>query len=716
MGRTDTGTPARLPDQSGYVGREGVRVWWETYGTGDRTLLLLPAWSIVHSRLWKAQIHYLARHFRVVTFDGRGNGLSDRPDDEAAYADSEMVADAVAVLDAVGVPSVVAIGMSCGGRWALALAATYPGRVSGVVAIAPAVPLLTPNDPERDQYGFEAELDSHEGWAKDTRAYWLRDYPGFLEFFFGQMFNEPHSSKQIDDCVAWGLDTTPETLLLTECASPFADRAAAEAMCRAIRAPVLVIHGDQDRITPWHRGARVAELTSRRLVTLEGAGHGPMARDPVRVNHLIRSFADEVYGAPPRTERWVRGGCRSRRALFVSSPIGLGHAWRDVAIADQLRRRVPDLEIEWLAQSPVTAVLEHRGETIHPASASLASESAHFDREASEHALDAFGALRRMDEILCANFMVFDDVVSEDAFDLWIGDEAWDVDHFLHENPERKTAAYAWLTDFVGFLPLPEGGAREAELTADYNADMIEHVERFPRVRDRAIFVGEPADVVPGTFGPGLPEIRAWTERHYDFCGYIPAPELACAPDRQTLRAQLGWGPAETICVVAVGGTAAGTPLLRRAVQALPALRERIPDLRMIAVAGPRIDPGSLPASPGLELRGYVHALHRELAACDVAIVQGGLTTGMELVAAGTPFVSIPLARHFEQRRHVRHRLERYGARVSLDYAAATPAALADAVVHVLARPVDYLPVAKGGAARAAALIAELLVWPNTTA
>jgi pimeloyl-ACP methyl ester carboxylesterase/predicted glycosyltransferase len=709
MGRTDTETPARLPDQSGYLERDGVRVWWEAHGTGDRGLLLLPTWSIVHSRLWKGQIHYLARHFRVVTFDGRGNGLSDRPDDTTAYADSEIVADAVEVLDGVGVGSAVAGGLACGGRFALTLATTHPERVGGVVVIAPSVPLLTPPHPGRAAHDRDAQLDSDEGWAKDNRHYWLRDYRDFLEFFFAQMYNEPHSSKQIEDCVAWGLDTTPETLALTECVPPFADRAEAEAMCRAVRAPVLVIHGDQDQITPWHRGARVAELTSRRLVTLEGAGHGPMARDPVRVNHLIRSFADEVYGVPPRTARWVRGGCRPRRALFVCSPIGLGHAWRDVAIADQLRRRVPDLEIQWLAQSPVTNVLERRGELIHPASASLASESGHFDREAGEHELNAFEALRRMDEILCANFMVFDDVVSEDTFDLWIGDEAWDVDHFLHENPESKTAAYAWLTDFVGFLPLPEGGAREAELTADYNAEMIEHVERFPRIRDRAIFVGEAADIVPGTFGPGLPEIRAWTERHYDFCGYIPAPELASAPDRETLRTQLGWGSAETICVVAVGGTAVGAPLLERVVGALPAIRERIPDLRMIAVAGPRIEPDSLPASPGLELHGYVHALHRQLAACDVAIVQGGLTTGMELIAAGTPFVSIPLGRHFEQRLHVRHRLERYGATVSLDYADATPAALAGAIVSALAHSVAYLPVAEGGAARAAALIAELL-------
>ena len=220
-------------------------------------------------------------------------------------------------------------------------------------------------------------------------------------------------------------------------------------------------------------------------------------------------------------------------------------------------------------------MLERRGETIHPASAELASESAHFDREAGEHELHAFEALRRMDEILCANFMVFHDVVREDSYDLWIGDEAWDVDHFLHENPELKTAAYAWLTDFVGFLPLPEGGEREALLTADYNAEMIEHVERFPRVRDRAIFVGDPEDIVPGAFGPGLPEIREWTERHYDFCGYIPAFDPASLPDRAGLRAELGWEDDETICVVAVGGTGVGAPLLRRVIDALPAVRER---------------------------------------------------------------------------------------------------------------------------------------------
>ena len=150
-------------------------------------------------------------------------------------------------------------------------------------------------------------------------------------------------------------------------------------------------------------------------------------------------------------------------------------------------------------------MLEARGERIHPASAELANESAHIESESAEHDLHAFQAIRRMDEILVANFMVFHDLVAAEPYDLWIGDEAWELDYFLHENPELKTAAYVWLTDFVGWLPMADGGAREEFLTADYNAEMIEQIARYPRVRDRAVFVGDPDDIVPERFGPELP-------------------------------------------------------------------------------------------------------------------------------------------------------------------------------------------------------------------
>ena len=383
---------------------------------------------------------------------------------------------------------------------------------------------------------------------------------------------------------------------------------------------------------------------------------------------------------------------------------------RDVGIADELRKLHPDLEIDWLAQHPVTTVLEARGERIHPLSAELASESAHITSESSEHDLNAFQAIRRMDEILVANFMVFHDAVEEGEYDLVIGDEAWDVDHYLHENPEIKRTAFAWMTDFVGWLPMPAGGEREAFLTADYNAEMIEHVERFPRIRDRAIFVGEPDDIVPDDFGPGLPSIRAWTERHYAFSGYVtgydPTPLIE---RREELRRELGYDADQRVVIVTVGGSGVGEALLRRVIASYPEAARRVNGLRMIAVAGPRIDPERSAAPAGVEVRGFVPRLYEHLAACDLAVVQGGLTTTMELAAARRPFLYFPLRNHFEQNRHVRHRLDRYGAGRFMDYDASPPDVIAAAIADEIDRPVRSRPVERDGAARAAAMIAELV-------
>jgi pimeloyl-ACP methyl ester carboxylesterase/predicted glycosyltransferase len=690
-------TRARYPDAAGYVERAGVRLYYEVYGSGEQTVFLLPTWSIIHSRHWKMQIPYLARHCRVVTFDGRGNGRSDRP--AAGYEETEFAADALAVMDATGTDRATIVSLSVGAQRALILAAEHPDRVTGAVFVCPAVPLASPPE-DRTRYPWDEVLPTDDGWAKDNLHYWLRDYRGFLEFFFSQMFTEPHSTKPIEDCIGWGLETTAETLIATEIGNGLDEEAARELSAR-VRCPVLVIQGTADAITGPGRGIALAEATGGELVLLEGSGHGPHVRDPVKVNLLLRDFACP----PPPPRRWVRGRARAKRALYISSPIGLGHAQRDVAIADELRKLHPDLEIDWLAQHPVTAMLEARGERVHPASAHLASESGHIESEAAEHDLHCFQAIRRMDEILLANFMVFHDLAREQDYDLWIGDEAWELDYYLHENPEQKTAAYAWLTDFVGWLPMPGADEREAFLTADYNAEMIEHIARFPRLRDRAIFVGDPDDIVPDSFGPGLPAIRDWTEQHYDFAGYITGFDSGQPPDRRAL----GYREDERVCIVTVGGSGVGGDLLRRVIAAYPYARQMIPELKMIVVAGPRIDPASLPAPDGLEIRPYVPELYRHLAACDLAVVQGGLTTTMELTAGRRPFLYFPLRHHFEQNLHVRHRLERYHAGRCMHYDSAGPEEIAAAIATEIGREVGYRPVAADGAARAAAMLADLL-------
>jgi pimeloyl-ACP methyl ester carboxylesterase/predicted glycosyltransferase len=687
--------PARAADREGSVARDGVNIHYRVYGEGNGpALVLLPTWSIVPSRVWKAQVPYLARHFRVVTFDGRGSGSSDRPAGASAYSDAEMVADTIAVLDAVGASYCVLVGFSRGCPWALEVALQQPSRVLGVVCIGSAT-RLTPMLEERTRWTWDERHDSTEGWAKYNRHYWLEGgYDDFLAYFFGQMFPEPHSSKQREDAIGWGHEISPALLVDTEAGrSAHLDPARfAELTC-----PVLVVHGSEDTIRPPAEGARLAELTGGSLVTVVGGGHAPHARDPVVVNHLLKDFASRLLPRPVR-RTWERAARRPRRVLYLSSPIGLGHARRDLAIARSLRSVASGVEIEWLAQDPVTRVLADAGEVVHPASSWLLSESDQVDFEAgfAEHDLHAFQTLRRMDEILVANFLTFNDVVEDRHYDLVIGDEAWEVDYFLHENPELKRFAYAWLTDFVGWLPMGPG---EAALTTDYNAEMLTQRARYRRLRDHSLFVGDPEDIVPDAFGPDLPLIREWTQENYTFTGYItgfePPPRQLAGPPR---------------CLVTVGGSGVGSSLLHRVLDAVPAIQRLVPGITFDIVTGPRIDPRSLQVVPGVRLHGYLPDLHLELGKADVVITQGGLTTCMELTAQRVPFVYVPLQHHFEQNFHVTARLDRYRAGHRLEYTeAADPNRLAEAVAKALTDPVDYLPVSTTGADHAARLLADLL-------
>ena len=300
------------------------------FGDGEPTLLLLPTWSIVHSRHWKAQVPYLSRHFRVVTFDGRGNGRSDSPTGAAAYTPLEFAQDALAVMDAVGVDQAVLVSLSLGANWSLIMAAFHPERVAGAAFIGPATP-FGPALVERSLHAFEDELDTDEGWAKYNEHYWRRDYEGFLEFFFSQAFSEPHSTKQIEDCVGWGLETTPETLIDTtlgmQLGTPEEIRESLVNLCAGVHCPVLVISGDEDAITPQAWAIELAERTNGTFVNLEGAGHLPHARDPVQVNLLLQAVRrlDPSTGADAAC-----GGCAASRdpSARCSSPRRSGWATR----------------------------------------------------------------------------------------------------------------------------------------------------------------------------------------------------------------------------------------------------------------------------------------------------------------------------------------------------------------------------------------------------
>jgi pimeloyl-ACP methyl ester carboxylesterase/predicted glycosyltransferase len=699
---------AKLPRKDGFVERDGVKLHYEIYGDGPQTMVFVPPWAIVHSRIYKAQLPYFSERFRCITYDGRGNGKSDRPEDVAAYSLENHVADALAVMDATDAGQAILVGLSYGGLLASILAAHHPERVKAAI-LAGTVATVGPEHPYMAQRNFLAQRERFEGWDKFNRAHWLADYPDFAEHFVRHIFTEPHSTKQIEDGVAWAGDTTGHILAKTVEARiipPSFD--VSEAMYRKISCPLLLLHGGDDQIQPHGRAEAVAKVvTHAELVILPGGGHHLLGRFPAKANTLIMDFLDRKLGMGAK--RSTGRTAKAKRALYLSSPIGLGHGRRDIAIARELRKLHPGLEVDWLAQDPVTRLLAANGERIHPLSALLASETRHIELESGEHDLHCFEALRRMDEVLIANFMIFQDAVDEGSYDLVIADESWDIDHYWHEHPELKKAKLAWLTDFVGFVPMPEGGDREAFLTADYNAEMIGHIEHHPGVRDRAIFVGNPQDIIARSFGKDLPEMRDWVPRHFDFSGYILGEHPKTFGSRAELRESLGYRPDERVCIVTVGGSGVGTHLIKRILQSYPMARARLPELRMILVAGPRIDPQSLAAPAGVEVRDFVPDLDRHLAACDLALVQGGLTTCMELTAAGTPFIYFPLKNHFEQNFHVAHRLDQYGAGWRMEFATSTPDMIAEAMVAALGAPTRFKPVEAEGAARAARMLADLL-------
>ena len=213
--RSDGVMRARTPDADGFV--EQQRRQDPLRGARRRRshVLLLPTWTIVHKRFWKAQVPYLARHHRVVSYDGPGNGRSDRPLDPAAYDHDRQVQYAVDVLDATGTDRAVVVGLSMGGCWALELAAEHADRVLGTVLIGASVP-ITDGHPTRVADGTAAGLATGVAgadWSGATRSSTgpsttrttgrttTRTSSGSSS---AMCFPEPHSTKQIEDAVALG--------------------------------------------------------------------------------------------------------------------------------------------------------------------------------------------------------------------------------------------------------------------------------------------------------------------------------------------------------------------------------------------------------------------------------------------------------------------------------------------------------------------------------
>ena len=389
------------------------------------------------------------------------------------------------------------------------------------------------------------------------------------------------------------------------------------------------------------------------------------------------------------------------RILFYSGSIGLGHVTRDMAIARAIRSLSPDAQIEWLASSPAREHLAEGGERLHPEAFRLgdatgAAEA--FMRPASFNITRWAVAVR---DTWAADGRLALSIAADGGYDALIGDEAYDVAMALTGGAPHPQCPCLVLYDFLG---LDRMSAHPLEWIG------VEAINRAwardPRGHYHAVFLGEAEDIPQRNFGPFGPSRRSWAERNAAIVDHVVPFDVGSLGDRARLRAELGYGP-EPLILVSVGGTTAGSKLLERCVEVFPLVQRELPEVRMVLVSGPRLalPAGDLPS--GVTTREYVRRLYEHFAVCDLAIVQGGGTTTLELTALGRPFLFFPLRGHCEQVKHVAARQKRLGAGVRLSLRGTSLTALSRQISSMICQEVHYPPIMMDGARQIAQMVVE---------
>ena len=674
-----------------YAENKGVKIWYEVHGQGEPTLIIVPGFQIVHSEEFKRDyVPFLSRHLRVVTLDLRGSGKSGQPAE--GYDLISWAADLEAVIEDAGLDRFALAGNSCGAAICIEYCANHPDKVSHLILINGFAKMTRS---EAYPQGMPAET------LKGALHVWHDQPEDMLNGFIELIFSEKFTLRGKELVWQWAHETLPE---IWEKGFSCSIASNVDDHLSRMDLPVLIVAAKDDQIVfPSASDYLHQKIPHSKLITISGAGHA-FARTWPQVNREIKDFL--VPG--PRVSVSAKSPKSAPRILWISSPIGLGHVKRDLSIANEMRKQMPGITVDWLAIDPVKSCLESLGEQIHPLSNALWDESGHFESHADAYSLNATEAYWEMDKLLNNNFMVFYDAVRENQYDLVVGDESWEVALYLHYNPSLKIAPFVFMTDFIGMANVSDD-QNECAHVFNVNGTWVEMREVYPDATDLSIFVGEYDDIPDIPLGEGLPDRKKWARDHFEPCGYILPFDPAAFSDREAIRTDLGFLPEDKVLIVAVGGTSVGRPLIEKCLAAHESLTGKIPGLRTLVLCGPRINNESFSRYENVEFKPFVSDPIKLFAASDLAIIQGGLSTAMELTALNRPFLYFPLKDHFEQQDFVTFRLNRYNAGVRMDFDATSPEILAGAIADNIGKSVNYQPVNTDGAKRAASMILGIL-------
>lgn len=394
-----------------------------------------------------------------------------------------------------------------------------------------------------------------------------------------------------------------------------------------------------------------------------------------------------------------------KNVLFISSSIGLGHAARDLAIARELKKRNPNIEISWLAGDPACRVIEEAGEYLLPECQLLGKDSYLAEKVSKGYGLNVNKYLFRVLLEWRKSIVATRRITKKKKFHLIIADEAYELIVAFLLFPAIKKAPFVMIYDFFGFDATTKNPFEKMG-TYFWNLAWITG-NRTPWVEDLSLFVGDVEDIADKSYGLFLPNARKHAEKHYKFLGSILPFNPQEYSDTAEIKSRLGYG-AGPLIICSVGGTAIGVELLNLCSASYRILKNKLPELQMVLICGPRIDPDLIRATEGVQVKGYVPKLYEHFAACDLAIVQGGGTTATELVSLNKSFLYFPLEEHFEQKL-VSDKLARLGAGVKMNFSETDESTLSETVLENLGKTVHYQKIKIDGAAKAAEFIQPLL-------
>jgi len=396
-----------------------------------------------------------------------------------------------------------------------------------------------------------------------------------------------------------------------------------------------------------------------------------------------------------------------KRILFISGSLGLGHVTRDLVIAEKLREQYPNIDISWIAANPASMVLKEAGEKLLPEAGEWANENELAESLSKGAKLNLVQYVMAAQDVWKKNAGIFYKAMNKQRYDLAIGDETYELAIALREKQIQVDPTFVMMYDFIGVDAMTEA-QQEAKAAYFVNERWAHGYDNVPESLITLLFVGEEADIPDRTFGQSLPNRRDHVKERYHCIGYIVPFEPDDYADKKNIRKKLAYGE-EPLIVCSIGGTAIGKPMLDLCAKAFPIIREKIPDLRMVLVGGPRVSLDSSETQQGIEVKGYVPRLFEHFAASDLAIVLAGGTTTIELTALRKSFIYFPLEEHFEHQIATAHRLSRHKAGVKMTFSETTPKSLAECAVANLGKEAPYPPIATEGAKKAVDIISRLI-------